>query len=193
MVVKAFLLDGKSRWDQHDNICCITTCCFSEWAWGTWEGFCQGRLYFTDYFPPSQSYFFPDTVGVEEWEFPINLLLASWWLCFMILPCILLYSPPYPPKTNPSVIFCTLIIYSVPHLNENIHHQILNWTALQCYYHCLLLPFELQLNMEIRICRLPASLFYISVHIYIYIHSALCMVKWYSNFFNINSTSVILF
>ncbi|KAK7412021.1 hypothetical protein VNO78_03467 [Psophocarpus tetragonolobus] len=73
------------------------------------------------------------------------------------------------PKTKANVIFCTLIIYSVPQLNENIHHQIFNWTALQCYYPCQL-PFELELNsilrllelnMEIMMCRfqtLPSML-----------------------------------
>ncbi|KAH1149248.1 hypothetical protein GLYMA_16G004100v4 [Glycine max] len=55
------------------------------------------------------------------------------------------------PETKANVIFCTLIIYSVPQLNENIHHQILNWTALQCYYQCLL-PFELELTTIFCAC-----------------------------------------
>jgi len=72
---------------------------------------------------------------------------CSFGLLMIMLSDLALHTPLLSsiPKTKANVISCTLIIYSVTQLNENIHHQILNWTALQCYYQCLL-PFELQLS-----------------------------------------------
>jgi hypothetical protein len=94
MTVKGFPLEGKIPWGIHEiaTIYSLHHILNISKASGVGEGLCLVFVYFTDYFPP-HNIFSWHSLEVEGWEFPIIVVLASWWLCFLILSCTPLYTP----------------------------------------------------------------------------------------------------
>lgn len=92
----------------------------------------SSSVFYSDYFPPRHIFFLIQLESKDEsLASPLMIMLSDLALRTPLLSSV------------PNVIFCTFIIYSVPQLNENIHHQILNSTlsaAISTPYFLLLLP-----------------------------------------------------